>query len=59
MGSVLNTVLSVTLKQILNQERPVSALRSGPGMPSSHAQSIFFTVVFTILSGKISFNSIL
>ncbi|RVX16522.1 Lipid phosphate phosphatase epsilon 2, chloroplastic [Vitis vinifera] len=50
MGSVLNTVLSVTLKQILNQERPVSALRSGPGMPSSHAQSIFFTVVFTILS---------
>ncbi|KAJ9703511.1 hypothetical protein PVL29_005029 [Vitis rotundifolia] len=43
--------LEATLNRlILNQERPVSALRSGPGMPSSHAQSIFFTVVFTSLS---------
>ncbi|KAA8531906.1 hypothetical protein F0562_006377 [Nyssa sinensis] len=49
-GSVLNTGLSTTLKQILNQERPVSALRSDPGMPSSHAQSIFFTVMFAVLS---------
>ncbi|KAA8547393.1 hypothetical protein F0562_003743 [Nyssa sinensis] len=50
MGSVLNSGLSTTLKQILNQERPVSNLRSDPGMPSSHAQSIFFTVVFVVLS---------
>lgn len=52
MGSVLNSALSVTLKRILNQERPTANLRSDPGMPSSHAQSIFFAVVFVILSGK-------
>ncbi|KAK2965908.1 hypothetical protein RJ640_011155 [Escallonia rubra] len=49
-GSVLNAGLSNTLKQIVNQERPVSTLGSGPGMPSSHAQSIFFAVVFVIVS---------
>ncbi|CAL5373232.1 unnamed protein product [Camellia sinensis] len=43
MGSVANVGLSTVLKQLLNQERPVSNLRSDPGMPSSHAQSIFFT----------------
>ncbi|RDY09350.1 Lipid phosphate phosphatase epsilon 2, chloroplastic, partial [Mucuna pruriens] len=48
-GSVLNAWLSVWLKHILNQERP-STLKSDPGMPSSHAQSIFFTVFFLILS---------
>ncbi|TKY70420.1 Lipid phosphate phosphatase epsilon 2 [Spatholobus suberectus] len=48
-GSVLNALLSVWLKHILNQERP-STLKSDPGMPSSHAQSIFFTVFFVILS---------
>uniref|UniRef100_A0A2N9EPP0 Phosphatidic acid phosphatase type 2/haloperoxidase domain-containing protein n=1 Tax=Fagus sylvatica TaxID=28930 RepID=A0A2N9EPP0_FAGSY len=50
MGSVVNVMLSLKLKRILNQERPVSNLKSDPGMPSSHAQSIFFTVMFTILS---------
>ncbi|XP_052198177.1 lipid phosphate phosphatase epsilon 2, chloroplastic [Diospyros lotus] len=50
MGSVINVGLSTILKQILNQERPVSTLRSDPGMPSSHAQSIFFTVIFTVMS---------
>ncbi|KAF9682261.1 hypothetical protein SADUNF_Sadunf05G0090500 [Salix dunnii] len=49
-GSVVNSILSVILKRLLNQERPDSALRSDPGMPSSHGQSIFFTVVFAILS---------
>lgn len=48
-GSVLNAMLSVLLKQILNQERP-STVKSDPGMPSSHSQSIFFAVMFTILS---------
>lgn len=52
MGSVINAVLSVVLKRILNQERPIATLRSDPGMPSSHAQSIFFTVVFVSLSGN-------
>ncbi|KAJ6670124.1 PALMITOYL-PROTEIN THIOESTERASE/DOLICHYLDIPHOSPHATASE 1 [Salix viminalis] len=52
LGSVVNSILSVILKRILNQERPDSASRSDPGMPSSHGQSIFFTVVFAILSGN-------
>lgn len=52
MGSVVNAILSVTLKRILNQERPASTLRSDPGMPSSHAQSIFFIVTYIILSGN-------
>nr|XP_043607209.1 lipid phosphate phosphatase epsilon 1, chloroplastic-like [Erigeron canadensis] len=59
MGSVLNVMLSVALKKILKQERPVSGGTSGHGMPSSkdrygmpssHAQSIFFTLVFWIIS---------
>ncbi|KAL2497782.1 Lipid phosphate phosphatase epsilon 2 [Abeliophyllum distichum] len=50
MGVALNTLLSVVLKIILNQERPISTLRSDPGMPSSHAQSIFYAVAFINLS---------
>ncbi|PON99611.1 Phosphatidic acid phosphatase type 2/haloperoxidase [Trema orientale] len=50
MGSVINAMLSVALKRILNQERPASAMKSDPGMPSSHSQSIFFTFTFAILS---------
>ncbi|WOL02949.1 hypothetical protein Cni_G11668 [Canna indica] len=49
MGSVLNTSLSVGLKWVLNHDRPVSGLRSDPGMPSSHAQSIFYAEAFVIL----------
>ncbi|XP_054825158.1 lipid phosphate phosphatase epsilon 1, chloroplastic [Prosopis cineraria] len=48
-GSILNAVFSVVLKRILNQERP-STLKSDPGMPSTHGQSIFFFVTFAILS---------
>ncbi|KDP44588.1 hypothetical protein JCGZ_22170 [Jatropha curcas] len=50
MGSVLNAILSVALKQILNQERPFATSKSDPGMPSSHAQCLFYTVVFSVLS---------
>lgn len=50
-GSILNSYISITLKQILNHERP-SGLRSDPGMPSSHAQSIFYVSVFALLSCK-------
>lgn len=52
-GSILNAMFSISLKQILNQKRP-STLKSDPGMPSSHAQSIFFTVIFIILSSNFS-----
>ncbi|KAJ0239012.1 Lipid phosphate phosphatase epsilon 2 [Hirschfeldia incana] len=50
IGSVSNSALSAALKRILNQERPVATLRSDPGMPSSHAQSISFISVFTVFS---------
>ncbi|KAK8970291.1 hypothetical protein KSP40_PGU004192 [Platanthera guangdongensis] len=49
MGTVLNFWLSIALKQMINQERP-SELRSDPGMPSSHAQFLFFAVVSALLS---------
>ncbi|KAK4262144.1 hypothetical protein QN277_027735 [Acacia crassicarpa] len=48
-GSILNAMFSVLLKRILNQERP-STVKSDPGMPSTHGQSIFFFVAFAILS---------
>ncbi|WOK97788.1 hypothetical protein Cni_G06496 [Canna indica] len=50
MGSVVNSWISIKLKRILNHERPVAGLRSDPGMPSSHAQSIFYAQTFAILS---------
>lgn len=49
LGANLNVGLSITLKRILNQERP-STSKSDPGMPSSHAQSIFFIVFIVNLS---------
>ncbi|KAH9663074.1 Lipid phosphate phosphatase epsilon 2 [Citrus sinensis] len=52
MGSVINSALAMVLKRILNQERPVPTLKSDPGMPSSHAQSIFFIGGFIILSSN-------
>lgn len=50
-GSLLNSLLSVWLKRVINQDRP-STLKSDPGMPSSHAQTIFFDVCCVILSSK-------
>ncbi|KAK9052538.1 hypothetical protein SSX86_029167 [Deinandra increscens subsp. villosa] len=50
MGSVVNIMLSVTLKQIFKQERPVSRSNSGHGMPSSHAQAIFYNILFYLFS---------
>ncbi|XP_073276077.1 lipid phosphate phosphatase epsilon 2, chloroplastic-like [Primulina huaijiensis] len=49
-GAVINAMISSRLKKILNQQRPVSTLRSDPGMPSSHAQSFFYTITFLNLS---------
>lgn len=53
MGSVMNAILCVILKRTLNQERPNATLRSDPGMPSSHAQSITYTTMFIVLSSKL------
>ncbi|CAI0392368.1 unnamed protein product [Linum tenue] len=52
-GAVINSVLSVVLKRILNQERPFPTARGDPGMPSSHAQSIFYIVTFGVLASKV------
>ncbi|KAD3640746.1 hypothetical protein E3N88_29969 [Mikania micrantha] len=49
-GCISNFILSIALKRILKQDRPVSEVSSGPGMPSSHAQTLFFTLVFVIMS---------
>ncbi|KAL5740863.1 hypothetical protein ACOSQ2_030043 [Xanthoceras sorbifolium] len=43
-------MLSIALKRILKQERPVPTSRSDPGMPSSHVQSVFFIFSFAIIS---------
>ncbi|KAK9165483.1 hypothetical protein Scep_000674 [Stephania cephalantha] len=50
IGSILNVLLSIALKHTLKQERPVSTSESDHGMPSSHAQSLLYAAVFTVLS---------
>lgn len=52
MGSVINALLSNQLKQIFNHQRPNPSLRSDPGMPSSHAQSIFYAASYVVISRK-------
>ncbi|KAG6392814.1 hypothetical protein SASPL_147041 [Salvia splendens] len=52
LGSALNALLSVVLKHSLNQERPFSTSRSDPGMPSSHAQAIAYTIIFLAVTCK-------
>eukprot|EP01038_Epipyxis_sp_PR26KG_P013657 gene13657-18329_t len=42
IAGCLNALLSKLAKAILKQPRPVGANKTGYGMPSSHAQSIFF-----------------
>ena len=42
LGAVLNALLSKVLKRLLNEARPAGAPLADPGMPSSHAQSLFF-----------------
>ncbi|CAA6673228.1 unnamed protein product [Spirodela intermedia] len=49
MGSVINALLSKQLKQIFNHQRPDPSLKSGPGMPSSHAQSIFYAASYVVI----------
>lgn len=41
-GAILNALLSKILKRVMNQARPLGAQLHDPGMPSSHAQSLFF-----------------
>lgn len=57
IGSLVNAGLSVVLKQILKQERPYPNSKSDPGMPSSHAMSIFYTFTFAVLSSNFPISS--
>ena len=41
-GAISNALLSKILKRLINSSRPKGAQLSDPGMPSSHAQSLFF-----------------
>lgn len=51
-GSVFNTGSSRILKYLFNHQRPLSALslKTDPGMPSSHAQSIGYLAMYAALS---------
>lgn len=42
LGAILNGVSSKVLKRLFNESRPAGARLEDPGMPSSHAQSLFF-----------------
>jgi dolichyldiphosphatase len=46
LAAIANAVLGKTLKHIIGQARPVSSSRQGPGMPSSHAMSLFFIATY-------------
>jgi membrane-associated phospholipid phosphatase len=46
--AVFNAILSKVIKKILKHPRPSGAPKGGYGMPSSHAQSLFY--FFTVLS---------
>ena len=51
LGAAVSYQLSLFVKRVLNHERP-SDLRSDPGMPSSHAQSLCYAATFLVLSCK-------
>eukprot|EP00053_Salpingoeca_punica_P023707 m.11208 g.11208 ORF g.11208 m.11208 type:complete len:152 (+) comp5537_c0_seq1:30-485(+) len=52
-GSLLNAALGKTLKYVLKHERPISTTAAAPkthGMPSTHANSLFFFAVHLSLN---------
>ena len=46
IGAIGNALLSKILKRVLKEDRPVGAPVSDPGMPSSHAMSLFFFAAY-------------
>uniref|UniRef100_A0A0G4HKN4 Phosphatidic acid phosphatase type 2/haloperoxidase domain-containing protein n=1 Tax=Chromera velia CCMP2878 TaxID=1169474 RepID=A0A0G4HKN4_9ALVE len=42
VGALMNAIAGKILKRLLNLSRPPGARQSDPGMPSSHATSLFF-----------------
>ena len=45
LGLILSTVINEVLKAIIKQQRPLLSHRKGYGMPSDHAQFMFFLLV--------------
>jgi membrane-associated phospholipid phosphatase len=48
-GGICNTLLSKVLKDTIRQPRPKLSKKPGFGMPSSHAQSLFYFVSISSL----------
>ena len=51
-GGILNAALSKVLKRLINESRPEGARTADPGMPSSHAMSLFFLSVFVAAAAQ-------
>jgi dolichyldiphosphatase len=51
IGAVLNGFVGKLVKRVVRQPRPAGSRKKGNGMPSSHAQTLFyFTTVLALLS---------
>lgn len=50
VGAVLSSFLCKVLKHVINEQRPASARKKDPGMPSSHSNSLNFLSVYAALS---------
>lgn len=48
-GAIGNAFFSRGLKFIINEKRPVGARKKDPGMPSSHAQSLYYFATYATL----------
>ena len=53
LAAIANALLSKVLKYVINAARPAGAALADPGMPSSHAQSLFFFAMY-LACGAIS-----
>lgn len=57
IGAITNAIFGKILKRIINEARPRGARLVDPGMPSSHAQSLFYFATYLsliIIQGKLS-----
>jgi dolichyldiphosphatase len=52
LGAVINAFLAKVLKRVFNAARPVGAALTDPGMPSSHAQSLFYFASYLSLGAQ-------
>ena len=46
IGQIANTLFNLVLKDYIDAQRPPGCHLKGPGMPSNHAQFVFFTAAF-------------